>query len=148
MRFEFGTMRFPSIALTAIAFALLLSADAQAGCTSMPEASTCQAVCCCTPAEPSTLGPDGASPLNARPAGNLDSANARPGGCSCRPQAPIAPEPKGPHLEESRSDQGRSSQASSAYAGEVRRAFFSALPLPSSPPQTIPLYLHTSRLLI
>jgi hypothetical protein len=150
MPFTLSKLRFSWIALAAFVGASLVTGSASATCTSMPADGACPPVCCCKGAESARLIRDDDAPAIARQFILSQNGNVCPDipGCVCCPQAPVAPEPKGQRAEESRPDPGRSSDAARLGFGTVFRPFIGPVPPTISPPQTSPLYLRNSRLLI
>jgi hypothetical protein len=147
----FTTLRFSWIALAAFMGASLVTDDASAACPSMPAGGGGRPACCCTASESVTSGPAAPAlttvsrPVPIRSGGLCPNA-ARC--CYCGPQAPPAPEPKGPRAGENRPDPGRMTEAGWLDFGGVLRPFIGPVPPTGSPPQASPLYLLNSRLLI
>jgi hypothetical protein len=156
MPFTFPKPRLPWIALAAFLGAALASGGASASCTSMPDAGACPPICGCCKASQSDWPTD----LTGRSATvdqhilyRVDANACRPsvsvGGCSCRPQAPAAPGPRGQRTGgENRPETELAIAAGwSELSGGFRPAIAPISPT-ASPPQKSPLYLRTSRLLI
>jgi hypothetical protein len=143
-------LRFSMVALAAFAGASFVARDATAACESMAAAGGCESACCCEASEsvapgPAAPGPAMVNPLLPSQSGGICSGAAR---CHCRPQAPPAPEPKGQRTEDNRPDPGRSAVVGWLDFAEVFRAFIGPVPPTVSPPESSPLYLRNSRLLI
>ncbi len=149
MPITFTKLRFSLFALAAFVGASLLTGDASAGCTSMPDAGECRAVCCCEASESTTPIRAGVPATFGEqiPSQNGNVCPDLPG-CHCRPQAPTAPEPKQRRAGENRPDPGRDAAAEWLEIGGVFRPVISPVPPTISPPGKSPLYLRNSRLLI
>jgi hypothetical protein len=149
MPIAFSKLRISAIALAAFVGASLMTADAFASCTSMPDAAGCQAVCCCKASESATPIRI-ASPATVGQDVPLENGNVCPDlpGCHCRPQTPTAPQPEERRADESRPDPGRDRAAGSLEIADVSRPTISPAPPTISPPRKAPLYLRNSRLLI
>ena len=68
-------------------------------------------------------------------------------GCCCRPESPVAPQPKGHQEGENTPELGHET-AGPAWFHVVNRPFFDAVPVTIGSPRKTPLYLRNSRLLI
>jgi hypothetical protein len=143
-------MRFSWIALTAFLGASLAAGDASAACPSEPAGKLSRPARCCKAPKSADSVRVVAAPAKARPCILPQNADACPyvPGCCCCPPAPPAPEPKGQRAEENRHDPGRITEAGWLDSGGVSRPFIGPVPPTGSPPQTSPLYLRNSRLLI
>ena len=142
--------RFSWIALTALVGTSLITGTASASCTSMPAAGACAQVCCCERPESSPPISEASTPTTGRRSVSSRDGDVCPKvpGCVCRPQAPVAPEPKGQRAEQSRPDPSRAANAARLELGNVFRPFDDLVPATIGPPPESPLYLLNSRLLI
>ena len=149
MPIAFAKLRISAIALAAFVGASLMTADAFASCTSMPDAAGCRAVCCCQPSESATpiRVSETATADQASPFGNGNLCPVPPG-CHCRPQTPTAPQPKERSADESRPDPGRDRAAGWLEIAGTSRPTISPAPPTIIPSRKSPLYLRNSRLLI
>jgi hypothetical protein len=149
MPISFTKLRFSWIALAAWVGASLVTGDASAACTSMPDAGGCRPVCC-------RKASKSATPIRVVVSATVgqhfpsDDGSVCPdaAGCHCCPPAPTAPEPKERRGRESRPDPGRNAEAGWLHIGGVFRPLIGPIPRTISQPRKFPLYLRNSRLLI
>ena len=115
----------------------------------MPPSAACTAVCCCEPLGSTAATRENAEPVivdRQLPASNAIAFPARPG-CTCRAQAPVAPEPKGqPEVE--RGNDADDHTAVPGRFGNIAPRWVGSMPTMVSSPQKSALYLRHSRLLI
>ena len=69
-------------------------------------------------------------------------------GCCCRPESPVAPQPKSYQEGENTPDSGHDAAVPGWFHAATTRPFFDAVPTTIGSPRKSPLYLRNSRLLI
>jgi hypothetical protein len=150
MQFTVSKPRFFWIALAGFVGTWLGTSSASAACASMPADRACPPVCCRQVQESATSIRGAAAPAVARQFILSRNGNICPNVpcCACCRQAPVAPEPRGQRVEESRPDPGRSADAGWLDFDGVFWPFIGPVPPIISLLQKSPLYLLNSRLLI
>jgi hypothetical protein len=143
-------LRLSWVAIAAIVGASMVTGNASAACTSMPAGAASTMGCCCEGPESAMSIPDARVPATSSQFILSQNGNVCPSipVCACCRQAPVAPEPKRQHAEESRPDPGRSADAIWFVFGSAFRPFIGPIPPIISSPQKSHLYLRNSRLLI